>query len=115
MAFIWVLIPLAVLALVGFREWLKFKRQSAQIGSSTIELEGLVTTLQNEVAELGEERHALNQRVQNLEAIVTSEAWDTLGTDPDLAHAKTPSPRLPDPEDGADAEQIARMARRLRQ
>ncbi len=114
MAFIWILITLAGIALLGFSEWLKFKRQTADIGVTTSELEGVLTTLQDEVNSLREERRALNQRVQNLEAIVTSEAWDTLGKDPELAQAKTLSLQLPEPEETDDAEQIARMARRLR-
>ena len=110
--------PLAGIALVGFFEWLKFKRQTSQIGNTTSELEDAVISLRDEVDTLREERRALNQRIQNLEAIVTSEAWDTLGKDPELAQAKTPSLQLPDPEgseDSEDAEHIARIARRLRQ
>lgn len=115
MTFVWILIPIAGIALAGFSEWLKFKRETAAIGTTTLELEDAVTSLRGEVDTLHEERRALNQRVQNLEAIVTSEAWDTLGRDPELARAKTPPLQLPDPEETDEAEQIAKMARRLRQ
>ena len=115
MAFIWVLIPLAGIALAGFSEWLKFKRQTTAIGDTTSELEGAVASLRGEVDTLREDRRALNQRIQNLEVIVTSEAWDTLANDPELARAKTSPLQLPEPEDTDEAEQIARMAQRLRQ
>jgi hypothetical protein len=115
MTFLWILIPLAGIALAGFSEWLKFKRQTTQIGNSTDELEGLVSSLRSDIDTLHGERNALIQRVQNLEAIVTSEAWETLGTDRELAQAKAPPLQLPDLDAEDDAEQIAKMARRLRQ
>ena len=113
MAFTWILIPLAYLAYMGFSEWLKFKKQTARIGDSTVELEGAVATLEAETEQLRDERRTLVRRIENLEAIVTSEAWDTLGTDRELAKAKAPL-ELPEPDAEADTEEVARMARRLK-
>lgn len=115
MGFIWVLIPLAGIALAGFSEWLKFKRQTAAIGTTTSALEGVAESLRGDVETLLKEQRALNQRIQNLETIVTSEAWDTLGEDPQLAKAKTPPLQISEFDDENDTEQTARMARRLRQ
>ena len=114
MAFIWVLIPLAGIALAGFSEWLKFKRQTAKIGTTTSALEGVAESLRGDVEALLKEQRALNQRIQNLETIVTSEAWDTLGTDRELAQAKAPPLSLPELDEEDDTEQAARIARRLR-
>jgi len=111
MTFVWVLIPLAAIALAGFREWLKFKNQ---VGNSAAQIDQGVKELEREVSSLRDERKALVQRVQNLEAIVASEAWDTLGADRELAQAKAPL-ELPEPDDDAEAEEVARIARRLRE
>ena len=113
-AYIWILIPLAGIALAGFSEWLKYKRKTASIDTTTGELEAELSSLQAELDEQREERRRLVQRVQNLEAIVTSEAWETLGHDRELAKAKAPL-QLPDADEAADADHVARMARRLKQ
>lgn len=116
MGFAWVLIPLAGIALAAFSEWLKFKKQTARIGDSTVELESEVSSLSAEIEELRKERHRLIQRIQNLETIVTSEAWETLGTDQPLAEAKAPPLDIP-AEDQFDhtADQAEKLARRLRE
>ena len=115
MGFIWVLIPLAGIGLAAFSEWLKFKKQTAKIGNSTVELESAVSSMTAEIEELREERQRLVQRVQNLETIVTSEAWETLGHDRELAKAKAPPLKLPDMDDAPDeVDQVAHMAKRLR-
>lgn len=54
----------------------------------------------------------LQQRLENLEAIVTSEDWDKL-TDPLLASVPAPELSLPE-EDEAPAKRAARLARRIR-
>ena len=114
MGFLWILIPLAAIAAGAFSEWLKFKKQTSELGSSTAELEGQVTKLKTELAEFAEERKALVGRIQNLEAIVTSEAWDTLGTDRQLAEAKAPLLEIPESGHEVAAQRSAQMARRLR-
>lgn len=111
MGFMWILIPLAGIALAGFSEWLKFKRQTASLDQSAALLTDEVEVLRGELAELREERVKLVQRIQNLETIVTSEAWEALGSDPELARSKL----LDLPESQADDQTRAdRIARRLR-
>ena len=112
MGYLWILIPIAAIIYAGFREWLKFKHQ---IGASASEIDRTVKTLQEEFDSLRDERTALVQRVQNLEAIAASEEWDTLGGDRELAQAKLPPLELPETDRDADTEEVARMARRLRQ
>src|SRR5688572_10490833 len=70
-AYLWMLIPLFGILAGMFNEWLKFKEQQRQLGSSTEELERLV-------AELKKRDQALNERIENLEAIVVSQTWDVL-------------------------------------
>jgi hypothetical protein len=71
LAFSWVLIPLLGIGAGMFKEWLKFKERQRQLGASTEELERLV-------AELKKRDQALNERIENLEAIVVSQTWEVL-------------------------------------
>ncbi|HSS79365.1 MAG TPA: hypothetical protein VLV54_21770 [Thermoanaerobaculia bacterium] len=68
---IWILIPLAGILAGTFKEWMKFKATQRQLGASTDELE-------REMAEVRKLNEALQERVQNLEAIVVSQTWDAL-------------------------------------
>lgn len=111
MRFLWILIPLAGIALAGFAEWLKFKRHTTSLGESTLELSASVEALKQEIEELRQERVRLVQRIQNLEAIVTSEAWETLESDPELSKSKLLE--LPDETENDEAK-AERLARRLR-
>lgn len=74
---IWVLIPIAGILAGTFKEWMQFKATQRQLGASTEELD-------REVAELRKTNEALQERVQNLEAIVVSQTWNALH-DPALA------------------------------
>ncbi|MFY9820129.1 MAG: hypothetical protein WAM82_02030 [Thermoanaerobaculia bacterium] len=78
---IWVLIPIAGILAGTFTEWMKFKATQRQLGASTNELD-------REVAELRKINQALQERVQNLEAIVVSQTWDALHD-----HGLTPAER----------------------
>jgi predicted RNase H-like nuclease (RuvC/YqgF family) len=111
MRLLWILIPLAAIALAGFAEWLKFKRHTASLGESNLELSASIDALKHEIEELRQEKTLLVQRIRNLETIVTSEAWDTLASDPELSRARIPE--LPD-ENVDDEEKVQRLARRLR-
>ena len=70
----WILIVLIVFVYSAFEEWLKFKTEQRKIGASAEEMEAELDALRSE---WDAERKRLNQRIQNLETIVTSEAWDT--------------------------------------
>ena len=112
MGFLWILVPIAAIIYAGFSEWLKFKHK---VGASASEIDRTVKSLQGEIDGLRDERKALVHRVQNLEAIVASEEWDNLRDDRELAQAKLPPLELPEPDRDADADEVARIARRLRQ
>jgi hypothetical protein len=70
-AWIWILIPIAGILAGSFKEWMKFKATQRQLGASTDELE-------RELEAVRKLNEALQQRVQNLEAIVVSQTWDAL-------------------------------------
>ena len=72
---IWVLIPLAAILAGTFKEWAKVQSRQRELGSSTDDLEKAVGALE---AKLRDRQAALEQRVANLETIITSQTWDTL-------------------------------------
>lgn len=105
----WILIILLVFGYSAFEEWLEFKTEQRKIGSSTEEIEAELRALQQEWKA---ERERLNRRIQHLETIVTSEAWDRAHSD-----RTSQEPLLDDvePEDLSSQEEKAeRLARRLR-
>jgi FtsZ-binding cell division protein ZapB len=111
-------IPILGIALAGYKEWLKFKSKHQELGTSTREVEAQIEALQDRLAHLEDERDALRERVQNLETIVTSEAWiaehDESSAPPSLDE-EAPL-ELPETEDSPrdDADHTAELARRLR-
>ena len=111
-------IPILGIALAGYKEWLKFKSKHQELGTSTREVEERIEALQDHLAHLEQERDALQERVQNLETIVTSEAWiaehDESAGAPSLSE-EAPL-ELPEAEDSSqdDADHTAELARRLR-
>lgn len=115
-------IPILGIALAGYKEWLKFRAKQQELGASTQEVEETIRALQTRVDQLEQERDALVKRIQNLETIVTSEAWDVLQeptTDSNTLPEATDSVELDVPAgrestDDASEEQAERLARRLR-
>lgn len=114
-------IPILGIVFAGYKEWLKFKAQHRELGTSTREVEDSLRALRERIEHLEQERDALQDRVQNLETIVTSEAWIAGHDNTDLASAldaaeadelTLPPERESAPE--SEAERIAEMARRLR-
>ncbi len=67
----WVLIPIVAILVGAFTEWLSFKEKQAKLGTSTSELEKTVAVQQQAL-------EAAQRRIENLEAIVTSQVWDVL-------------------------------------
>lgn len=106
-AYGWILIPISAIALGGFKEWLKFKEKQLELGSSTENLGKITSELEAEFQAAKDREAALIERIQNLEAIVTSESWE------DPLPENKPLLDLPD-----DSEEIvkkaARMSRRVR-
>ena len=78
---IWVLIPITALlipvfgiAAGAFNKWVEVQEKQ-QSGTSTEELENAVKQIK---AELKSHQAGLEQRVANLETIITSQTWDVL-------------------------------------
>ncbi|HEX3130488.1 MAG TPA: hypothetical protein VH394_24335 [Thermoanaerobaculia bacterium] len=106
------LIPIAGIMLRFFKEWLRFKAQHRQLGSSTEHLE-------KTVAELRAREQELTHRLENLEAIVVSQTWDAVHdrslppVEKELrvasaAHREMAPPPVP------DSQKAEALARRLR-
>ena len=108
-AFAWVLIPLAGIMAGMWSEWLKFKEKQARLGSTA---ESLESSFEELSGKLEAQNRALVERIQNLEAIVTSADWDRISP---LAALPEPEPDilLPDPEE-ENREEAAKLAQRLR-
>ena len=110
--FAWILIPIAAIMAGAWTEWLKFKKEQASIGASAESLEASF----KELSENMERQNAsLINRIQNLEAIVTSAEWDQLTDASSPVALQEPQPEivLPDPE-AENRDEAERIARRLR-
>lgn len=110
---LWVLIPLAGIMAGMFKEWLKVRAKQRDLGASNHDLEKDVATLQKENA-------TLNERLQNLEAIVVSQTWDVLHDkalppeDRERRVATVAHRELAPPDRAtADQQRAAQLARRL--
>ncbi|MEM8598994.1 MAG: hypothetical protein AAGF99_03655 [Bacteroidota bacterium] len=124
------LIVLAGIAFAAFNVYLDHKRKTG----GTIdpkELERAMADLNAALEEALTERAKLTERVRNLEAIVTTETYDLLKSDPTPEEVQRVAARLDaalldedlqenpladthTAEDAARAEEAARLARRLR-
>ena len=110
---IWVLIPVTAILAGTWKEWMKFKATQRQLGASTDELE-------REVTEVRKVNETLQERVQNLEAIVVSQTWNALhdhGLAPAERELKVASAahrelKPPDPT-AANQQRAEQLARRL--
>lgn len=93
----WVTIALAGIALGAFSLFLEHKKEMAEV-------RGDAGDLADRLAAADEERERLRQRIEALEAIVTTETYDALRSDPTEARARLdaglldPLPELPDQE-----------------
>lgn len=113
-------IPILGIVFAGYKEWLKFKAKHRKLGTSTREVEDRLRTLQERLDRVEQERDALRDRLQNLETIVTSEAWIAGHDDTDVASpldaAEADGLTLPPERDASpetEAERTAEIARRL--
>ena len=112
-AFSWIWIPIIAILAGTVKEWLKFKEKQQRLGSSTHELEKTVAQQQAQL-------EAAQRRLQNLEAIVTSQMWDAVHDDalPEAERQRAlAEARIhldPAPAEPSDAERAAQMARRLK-
>jgi hypothetical protein len=109
----WIWIPIIAILAGAFKEWLKFKEKQAQLGTSADELERALAASKHH-------QEALQRRVENLEAIVTSQMWDVLN-DTSMGETERENRLVrmraemdaPAHEDN-DARRVEQMARRLR-
>ncbi|PEN06576.1 hypothetical protein CRI93_09870 [Longimonas halophila] len=105
----WILIVLIVFVYSAFEEWLEFKTEQRKIGASAEETEEKIDALRSECKA---ERERLNRRIQHLETIVTSEAWDRAHSD-----RASQEPLLDDMDSkdrSSQEEKAERLAQRLR-
>jgi hypothetical protein len=109
---IWILIPIVAILAGTFKEWMQFKAKQRELGASTDELD-------REVAALRKVNEALQERVQNLEAIVVSQTWDALhapGLTPverDLKVASAARRELKSDPVAANQQRAEQLAQRL--
>ena len=110
---LWILIPLFALLVGAFSEWLKFKEKQNKLGASTHELEATLTDQQQAL-------EAAQRRIQNLEAIVTSQMWDVVHDDTlsepekERALAEARIHLAPPPDERSDADKVEQLARRIK-
>lgn len=103
---------------LAFVVWaiVSMQRDRRPDGARTAELEARVRELAEALERTGVERERLAERlaerVQNLEAIVTTETYDLLRHDPEQAASRIELPD--DVEDENPEEHAARLARRMR-
>lgn len=109
-------IPIIAILMGGIQEILKLRSRQQGVGDSTKELETTVDALTDRLRALEAERDDLQQRVENLEAIVTADAWDDQVEADPAPEADTPidPAQSTESDEAPDAEAIARLARRLR-
>jgi vacuolar-type H+-ATPase subunit I/STV1 len=107
----------------GYRQWLRYQTRK-------LEARGTTDEIQETLDRLRKQQDALERRMQNIEMIVTSEAWDEADrTDrgADRASSTAAASEAPPETDsgeldveslgddaGSAADQVERIARRLR-
>jgi hypothetical protein len=68
---LWALIPIVAILSGVLKSWVKVKAQQQVLGASNKELE-------QDVAAMRRDRDALQNRLENLEAIVVSQTWNAV-------------------------------------
>jgi len=108
-AFSWVLIPIAGILAGAWSEWLKFKEKQSKLGASA---ETLEAEFEKMSSRLEEQNRALIDRIQNLEAIVTSPDWDAITLPPALPESSS----LIDVEspENVNTKEAASLAQKIR-
>jgi hypothetical protein len=86
--------------------------KGASKSTPSAEQQELMQEVLHELEAAKADRKRLTQRVQNLEAIVTTETFDLAREDPEAAAARIDVPELDEEERPAD--RVERLARRVR-
>ena len=107
-----VVITITVLGIIAFGASTN-KRQN-EVEEVHESVQDALTKLTDEITIRTEREKQLIKRIQNLEAIVTNEAWDALGDEEALEAVKLSLNDLPDLVKTDDAARLDLMARRLR-
>ncbi|MDZ7773154.1 MAG: hypothetical protein U5K31_10530 [Balneolaceae bacterium] len=97
----------------GMKNQRKLQKMESHLGSSSARLQERTDQLVDYLEQNREQQDQIVQRLQNLETIVTSEAWDAIQSGEDLSEQpyllKDVEPEQPDP-----SEKVERMARRTK-
>ena len=103
----------AYIAIVAIVAWALVSMMSirAKGGAGTAEVEEALARMAEALDAAEAERKRLTERVQNLEAIVTTETYELARHDPEQAAARL---KLPEEEEETPEAQAARLARRMR-
>ena len=109
------LIPIVAILVGGFTEWLKFKEKQLKLGNTTNSLAGNVDDIQKSLDEAKTDNKLLQDRIRNLEAIVTTQMWDDVVDQSSRQNSvKTPLLELPDElPDVTDEEKARQLAKRI--
>jgi predicted mannosyl-3-phosphoglycerate phosphatase (HAD superfamily) len=106
------LIPIVAILSGVMREWIRVRARQQALGSSNEEMA-------RELAAMKQEREALAQRLENLEAIVVSQTWDALHdkalppAERELKVASAARRELAAPESSSNQQRAEQLARRL--
>lgn len=107
-----IILPTLGILLIGYK-WLDDKAQRRPLAPSAEEMKERFQSLHERIEDLEQERDALRDRIQNLETIVTSEAWIADHDDlSELGELTLPPDR--DSDSAREAKHSAEIARRLR-
>lgn len=106
-------IPIIAILVGGLREIVKIQSQQGRVDSSARELERTIDALADRLETVEDERDDLKRRIQNLEAIVTSDVWDE-HLDADLSLEDPNTAELERPQTDSATEETERLARRIR-
>lgn len=104
---IWVLVPLVAIISWAIVESAKHRAAGSDAGA-------LIEALAAQLDEATDERERLRKRVENLEAIVTSEHYE-LEQQAQAAGLSRVDPALLDAEPLTDEQEVERLARRARE
>lgn len=97
----------------GVKNQQKLKSMESHLGSSSARLQDRTDQLLEYLEQNREQQDQIVQRLQNLETIVTSEAWDAFQSGEDLTEQSFLLKDV-EPEEADPSEKAKRMARRAK-
>ncbi|NND72070.1 MAG: hypothetical protein HKN43_10865 [Rhodothermales bacterium] len=110
----WFLIPIVAILVGGFTEWLKFKEKQLKLGDTTSTLSGNLDHIESQLDATIKNNERLQERVKNLEAIVTTQMWDQVVDGGSQSPANRPELLEIPEEESSDEEKARKLARRMR-